>query len=103
MPFKSDKQRKFLFAKKPEVAKKFAEHSPSEKEIETSRQAAVDDLRSQGVKEPKTIGNLLNYEKSGKRVGDFTDDEVNRRASGPRRAALPKKRIIRSSDGMMKY
>ncbi len=25
-PFKSDKQRKFLFAKKPEVAKKFAMH-----------------------------------------------------------------------------
>jgi hypothetical protein len=24
MPFKSDKQRKYLYAKKPEVAKKFA-------------------------------------------------------------------------------
>jgi hypothetical protein len=28
MPFKSEKQRKYLFAKKPEVAKKFAAHSP---------------------------------------------------------------------------
>lgn len=27
MPFKSDKQRKFLFKNKPEVAKKFVEHS----------------------------------------------------------------------------
>ena len=29
MPFKSDKQRKFLFKEKPEVAKKFVEHSES--------------------------------------------------------------------------
>ena len=27
MPFKSNKQRKFLFAEKPDVAKKFIEHS----------------------------------------------------------------------------
>ena len=27
MPFKSEKQRKYLYAKKPKVAKKFAEHS----------------------------------------------------------------------------
>jgi hypothetical protein len=27
MPFKSDKQRKYLYAKKPEVAKKFAKDS----------------------------------------------------------------------------
>ena len=27
MPFKSNKQRKFLFAEKPDVAKKFVEHS----------------------------------------------------------------------------
>lgn len=27
MPFKSDKQRKYLYANKPEVAKKFAKHS----------------------------------------------------------------------------
>ena len=26
MPFKSDKQRKYLFAEKPEVAKKFVDH-----------------------------------------------------------------------------
>ena len=26
MPFKSDKQRKYLFKNKPEVAKKFAKH-----------------------------------------------------------------------------
>jgi hypothetical protein len=27
MPFKSQKQRAFLFAKKPEIAKEFAEHT----------------------------------------------------------------------------
>ena len=27
MPFKSDKQRKFLFAEKPDVAKKFVDHA----------------------------------------------------------------------------
>lgn len=27
MPFVSEQQRKYLYAKKPEVAKKFAEHS----------------------------------------------------------------------------
>jgi hypothetical protein len=31
MPFKSDKQRAFLWANKPEVAKKFVEHSKEEK------------------------------------------------------------------------
>jgi len=28
MPFKSEAQRKFLFAKHPEVARKFAAHTP---------------------------------------------------------------------------
>jgi len=28
MPFKSEKQRKFLYSQKPEVAKKFAKDSP---------------------------------------------------------------------------
>lgn len=27
MPFKSEKQRKYLYAKKPAVAKRYAEHS----------------------------------------------------------------------------
>lgn len=30
-PFKSEKQRKFLFAKKPSVAKKLAKHSGKSK------------------------------------------------------------------------
>lgn len=33
MPFKSESQRKFLFAKKPEVAKEFAEHTPKGKKL----------------------------------------------------------------------
>jgi hypothetical protein len=31
MPFKSDKQRKFLWARKPQVAKKFASHKKSKR------------------------------------------------------------------------
>lgn len=31
MPFKSEKQRKYLYAKKPKVAKKLAQHSSSSK------------------------------------------------------------------------
>lgn len=30
MPFKSVAQQKYLFAKKPEIADKFAEHTPKE-------------------------------------------------------------------------
>jgi len=31
MPFKSEKQRKYLFKNKPKVAKKFAKHSKKKK------------------------------------------------------------------------
>jgi len=31
MPFKSNNQRKYLYANKPSVAKKFSKHSKSEK------------------------------------------------------------------------
>ncbi len=33
MPFKSDKQRKYLFAKKPKVAAEFAAHTPKGKKL----------------------------------------------------------------------
>jgi len=33
MPFQSDSQRKYLFAKKPEVAKEFAKHTPKGKKL----------------------------------------------------------------------
>jgi len=33
MPFKSEAQRKFLFAKKPEVAKEFADKTPKGKKL----------------------------------------------------------------------
>lgn len=33
MPFKSEAQRKFLFAKEPEVAKEFAKHTPKGKKL----------------------------------------------------------------------
>ncbi len=33
MPFKSDKQRKFLFAKRPELAKEFAEKEKQHKAL----------------------------------------------------------------------
>lgn len=33
MPFKSEAQRKYLYAKHPEVAKKFEEHTPKGKKL----------------------------------------------------------------------
>ncbi len=33
MPFKSNAQRKYLFAKKPKVAKEFAAHTPKGKKL----------------------------------------------------------------------
>ncbi len=33
MPFKSETQRKFLFAKKPKIAKEFAEKTPKGKKL----------------------------------------------------------------------
>jgi len=33
MPFKSENQRKFLFSKKPKVAKKFASETPKGKKL----------------------------------------------------------------------
>jgi len=33
MPFKSQDQRKFLYANEPEVAKKFAAHTPKGKKL----------------------------------------------------------------------
>ena len=44
MPFKSEKQRKYLYANKPEVAEKFAKHSKKKKRKKYSKeekQAAV--------------------------------------------------------------
>jgi len=33
MPFKSEAQRKYLYANEPEVAKKFAKHTPKGKKL----------------------------------------------------------------------
>ncbi len=42
MPFESDKQRKFLYSEKPEVAKKFAKHKGSKK---PKRNRAIESLK----------------------------------------------------------
>ena len=36
MPFKSDKQRKYLFSQKPEVAKEFAEKEKQHKAVKAA-------------------------------------------------------------------
>lgn len=41
MPFKSDAQRKYLYAKHPEVAKKFARHTPKGKDLPEHVKGAV--------------------------------------------------------------
>lgn len=37
MPFKSLKQKRYLYGKKPEIAKKFAKHTPKVKKKTKSR------------------------------------------------------------------
>lgn len=37
MPFVSDRQRKYLYAKKPEVAKKFAKHAKKKRAAKRKR------------------------------------------------------------------
>ena len=50
MPFKSEKQRKYLYAKHPEVAKKFAS------EEKTNQKKPPEHMKPQhAVKQPKSI------------------------------------------------
>ena len=54
MPFKSDKQRRFLYSQKPEVAKKFAEHH------NTGGMAGMDHVKK--ITEKDRYGNQISYE-----------------------------------------
>ena len=45
-PFESNKQRKYLFAKKPDVAKKFAKHMGKSKKKHSVGKAMRDALKS---------------------------------------------------------
>lgn len=55
MPFKSDAQRKYLYAKKPKVAKRFAEETPKNAKLPARAR--------------KKKSSLLNaYEEGGKRL-----------------------------------
>lgn len=55
MPFVSESQRKYLYAKKPEVAKKFAEHSGGSTKS-TSRSGDFQSLRGkQGAALPSKV------------------------------------------------
>lgn len=48
------------------------------KQRQATRDAAVADLVKQGVKDPADMLDLLNYDESGKLVGDFTADEIDK-------------------------
>jgi len=45
MPFKSEAQRKFLFAKRPKIAKEFAEHTPKGKKLPKKVKRVVKTVR----------------------------------------------------------
>jgi hypothetical protein len=47
-----------------------------EKEIQASRDSAVANLIAQGVTDPITMLDYLNYDQTGKLVGDFTAEEI---------------------------
>jgi len=40
MPFKSEKQRKFLYSQKPDVAKKFEMHTPKGKKLPKKKKSS---------------------------------------------------------------
>lgn len=40
MPFKSEAQRKYLFANEPEVAEEFAKHTPKGKKLPESKKSS---------------------------------------------------------------
>lgn len=47
------------------------------KTLNDSKLQTMDGLYKQGVVNPNTLFNYLNYDQSGKKVGDFTWDEIN--------------------------
>lgn len=47
-----------------------------EKSVKASREGAIADLYAQGITDPATILNLVNYDQAGKLIGDFTTDEI---------------------------
>lgn len=49
----------------------------NEQKIQASRDSAIADLYSQGVTDPATILNYLNYDDKGKLIGDFTLKQVS--------------------------
>ena len=61
-----------------EINKKLLEANKKadEARIQASRDAAVASLMEQGVTDPAKMLNLLNFDESGKRTGDFTAEEI---------------------------
>ncbi len=49
-----------------------------EQMIKASRDSAVSDLISQGITDPTELLNMLNYDESGKLIGDFTIEEIGK-------------------------
>lgn len=62
---------------------------PTEQQIYQSRKDAVNNLHSQGITNPNQITNYLNYSDSGKKVGDFTVEEVKNIINVPTSATNP--------------
>lgn len=62
--------------------------APTLAEIQTSRAEAVQELMGQGVNDPSTILNYLNFDEQGNQVGDFDIQEVRSLMSTQNRSSI---------------
>lgn len=56
--------------------------APAQPQVDNSRLQAVQGLMSQGVKDPNQMLNYLNFDETGKQIGDFTAEEVSSLMAG---------------------
>lgn len=70
------RDEKIAYATKLNDAVTAANKIARDKAIQSSRDSAVSDLYAQGITDVPTLLNYLNYDQSGKQVGDFTAEEI---------------------------
>lgn len=74
MPFQSDAQRRFLYAKHPEIAKEFAAHTPKGKDLpEKKLPTGTGNGPLSKVPSPKPLRKHASMPKLGKHAGEYTN------------------------------
>lgn len=75
----AETRRKEKQAEATKLADKLAEENKKvrDAEIRASRDSAIADLVQQGITDPATVLDMLNYDDKGTLIGDFTAKEVN--------------------------